>query len=74
MRGVIRILNMQQEETATGCTVSFDLKIREKQHVLKYKITGDIKSVPERCDCVVVNFLLLAMRFDLDIQSEYPLP
>lgn len=73
MRGVIRILNMQQEETATGCTVSFDLKIREKQHVLKYKITGDIKSVPERCDCVVVNFLLLAMRFDLDIQSEYPI-
>lgn len=73
MRDVIQIKKMQQVKTDVGCTATFDLEIRSKTYVLEYKISGDIGTVPERCDCVVVNFLLLAMRFGMDIQSEYPM-
>ena len=73
MRQVIRIAKMHQQETAEGCVVSFDLEIKGNPYVLEYKITGDVKCVPERCDCVVINFLLLAMRFNMDIQSSYPM-
>lgn len=73
MREVIRIGKMHQVETTGGCTVCFDLEIRNTPYTLEYKITGDVNSVPERCDCVVVNFLLLAMRFNMDIQSNYPM-
>lgn len=73
MRDVIRIKKMHQEKILTGCAVFFELEIRQKHYTLEYKISGDVDSVPERCDSVVVNLLLMAMRFNMDIQSEYPM-
>jgi len=74
MRKKIEILAISQKIIEDGCEVEFGIKIGDTPYNLKYAIHGEgIKSVPLRCDPIVVTFLNYALYYGMDICSEYPI-
>jgi len=69
----IDIDSMKQSATQDGCEIIYSIKIDHTPYDLTYKITGDIFSVPERCDAVVASLLLHAMRNRMNIRSALPI-
>ena len=74
MNKIFEINSMEQKRTDSGCSVTFKIVINGHDYDLKYDIfCKDITQVPERCDSVVVSFLMFATRFGLDIHSKLPI-
>lgn len=74
MNKTLRIRSFHSEKTDKGCNVVFGLTIGENSYDLHYDILGKgIEMVPERCDSVVLMFLLFAIKKGYDIQSDYPI-
>ena len=68
------IEEMHQQPTEQGCLVTFKLDIMGKKWDLNYNITGGkIHSVPELCDSVVVTFLIYALEYGFDFESNIPM-
>ncbi len=68
------IKEMFQSPTESGCDVTFKLDILGKEWDLNYKIEGgEIHSVPELCDSVVVTFLIYALEYGFDFESTIPM-